>query len=110
MFCQVRQGFVFDKDKKAVTKAIRECIAQVLLKRNAKDEPSGEDKKEKEKQDDDDEQAIKTETEDSDKEQHADESEKVGPGLSHSLRLTDELRNFMDWLASEINCRFLVND
>ncbi|KAL9963881.1 hypothetical protein ACROYT_G027434 [Oculina patagonica] len=73
----VRQGFVFDKDKKAVTKAIRECIAQVLLKRNAKDEPSGEDKKEKEKQDDDDEQAIKTEREDSDKEQHADESEKA---------------------------------
>ena len=73
---QVRQGFIYDEDQKAVTKSIRDRIAQVMLnQRNAKREASGEDKKEKEKQDSD-EQSIKTEGEDSDKEQQAPESDK----------------------------------
>lgn len=76
MFYQVRQGFIYDEDQKAVTKSIRDRIAQVMLnQRNTKREASGEDKKEKEKQDYD-EQAIKTEGEDSDKEQQAVESDK----------------------------------
>lgn len=76
MLCQVRQGFIYDEDQKAVTKAIRDRIAQVMLnRRNAKREASGEDKKEKEKHDID-EQVTKTEGEDSDKEQQSPELDK----------------------------------
>ena len=76
MLCQVRQGFIYDEDQKAVTKSIRDRIAQVMLnRRNAKREASGEDKKEKERQDID-EQVTKTEGEDSDKEQQAAELDK----------------------------------
>ena len=76
MPCQVRQGFIYDEDQKAVTKSIRDRIAQVMLnRRNAKREASGEDKKEKEKQDID-EQVTKTEGEDSNKEQQPPELDK----------------------------------
>lgn len=73
---QVRQGFIYDEDQKAVSKSIRDRISQVMLnRRNAKREASGEEKKEKEKLDSD-EQAIKAEGEDSDKEQPSAETEK----------------------------------
>ena len=76
MLCQVRQGFIYDEDQKAVTKSIRDRISQVMLnRRNAKREASGEDKKEKEKQDID-EQVTRTEGEDSDKEQQSAELDK----------------------------------
>lgn len=76
MLCQVRQGFIYDEDQKAVTKSIRDRIAQVMLnRRNAKREASGEDRKEKEKQDID-EQVTKTEGEDSDKESQSPELDK----------------------------------
>lgn len=73
---QVRGGFIYDEDQKAVTKSIRDRVAQVMLnRRNVKREASGEEKKEKEKQENE-EQAIKTEGEDSDKEQQPAETEK----------------------------------
>ena len=76
MFLQVRQGFIYDEDQKAVTKSIRDRIAQVILnRRSIKREISGEEKKEKEKLDSE-EQAVKPEGEDSDKEQHSAEPEK----------------------------------
>ena len=76
MFLQVRQGFIYDEDQKAVTKSIRHRIAQVMLnRRSIKREISGEEKKEKEKLDSE-EQAVKPEGEDSDKEQHSAEPEK----------------------------------
>lgn len=63
----VRQGFIYDEDQKAVTKSIRDRIAQVLMnRRNVKREPSGEEKKEKDKLESD-EQAIKTEWDDTEK-------------------------------------------
>lgn len=66
---QVRQGFIYDEDQKAVAKAIRDRIAQVVLnRRNIKREAFGEEKKEKEKLEGE-EQIIKAEGEDSDKEQ-----------------------------------------
>lgn len=72
----VRGGFIYDEDQKAVTKSIRDRVAQVMLnRRNVKREASGEEKKEKEKQENE-EQAIKTEGEDSDKEQQPAETEK----------------------------------
>ena len=68
MSFQVRQGFIYDEDQKAVTKSIRDRISQVMLnRRNIKRELSGEEKKEKEKMEGD-EQAIKTEWDDNDKE------------------------------------------
>ena len=76
VFSQVRQGFIYDEDQKAVTKSIRDRIAQVMLnRRNVKRELSGEEKKEKEKLDNE-EQAVKAEGEDSDKEQQSAETEK----------------------------------
>ena len=65
---QVRQGFIYDEDQKAVTKSIRDRISQVLMnRRNVKREYPGEEKKEKERLDSD-EQVIKTEWDDTDKE------------------------------------------
>ena len=73
---QVRGGFIYDEDQKAVTKSIRDRIAQVMLnQRNVKREACGEEKKEKEKLENE-EQAIKIEGEDSDKEQQPAETEK----------------------------------
>lgn len=73
-FLQVRQGFIYDEDQKAVTKSIRDRIAQVMLnRRNVKRESLGEDKREKERQDD--EHPMKTEGDDSDKEQQSPETE-----------------------------------
>ena len=73
---QVRQGFIYDEDQKAVTKAIRDRIAQVMLnRRSIKREAFGEEKKEKEKLESE-EQVIKAEGEDSDKEQQSTEAEK----------------------------------
>ena len=68
MSFQVRQGFIYDEDQKAVTKSIRDRISQVMLnRRNIKRELSGEERKEKEKMESD-EQAIKTEWDENDKE------------------------------------------
>lgn len=68
VFLQVRQGFIYDEDQKAVTKSIRDRISQVMLnRRSVKRELSGEEKREKEKMESD-EQAVKAEGEDSDKE------------------------------------------
>ena len=75
MFYQVRQGFIYDEDQKAVTKSIRDRISQVKLNRRNVKREAGEDKKEKDKPDND-EQAIKTEGDDSDKEQHSPETDK----------------------------------
>lgn len=77
---QVRQGFIYDEDQKAVAKAIRDRIAQVVLnRRNIKREAFGEEKKEKEKLEGE-EQIIKAEGEDSDKEQQqSTEAEKEKP-------------------------------